>query len=353
LFGIFKLQSRDTYRKKIVIGLTAMITVALIFGFGPRLGVLIHGREYSLYTFLFSVIPGFNIMRVPARIGLFAVFGIAVLAAVSLAFLRGKMRDKHVRLLVTVAVFLLLGAEMWTMPVELAFPEREIHQHRGVIDWLSVHANGQAVVELPLSKGGRDRDMEVAAMLRMLEHRSPIVNGYVSFTPVPFEQLRKALQDDSAGRGRRYLGAYGVGYAVLHGHLLSKEEGGNLARALGEDVVWSDSGHTIYLLPGKKQIEKITDILPAEVSFGHKIPKEGKIYGLLLSKTTPEAMLIRPQLNCWIKVNWIDASGTLKAKKIRLRGSVILDSGQERIYLQFLRFPAGRRQGEARLVSLD
>jgi hypothetical protein len=353
--GGLRNQALNSYQRKVIAGLITMVMVALFLGFGPGIGVVIQGKHYSPYAFLYSIIPGFNLIRAPARWVRFSIFGIAVLSVPAFEYLRKRIRTKIIVSLITILFFVLLCLEMWTVPVSYVFPNQEIREHLGMIDWLKKHGGGQPVLELPLSFGLRPVDMELdaGAMLRMLQHKNPIVNGYISFSPTPFRQLRMAMDSDPKGSGRRYLDAYNVRYAVLHKHLVAQQKQDSLASALGDTIVYDDARHTIYLLPEKRQIQNLMDFLPSEALFRNKIPQEGSIYGVLLSSPITQAVLIRPQANWWIKVSWIDALGVLRTKKVRLHGSVILDSGQVRLYFQLLHFPAKGAQAEARLVAAE
>ena len=49
----------------------------------------------------------------------------------------------------------------------------------------------------------------------------------------------------------------------------------------------------------------------------------------------------------------MDSLGRAMSKKVLIRGCVILDTGQTKLYLRILKFPQGRAQGEARLVSAE
>ncbi|MFA6216970.1 MAG: hypothetical protein WDL87_04865 [Candidatus Omnitrophota bacterium] len=351
--GIFKHQSLNNYQKKIIKGLAAVIIVGLFLGFGPSLKISIAGKSFSLYTLFFSVIPGMEYVRVPARANLFIVFGISLLSALALAFIRSRIKSTAKKLFVTAVFFVLLLAEMWTMPILLVFPGREISQHQRVIDWLRKQGGGSPVIELPIAPrlSAPNMELEAWAMYRMLRHGNPIINGYVSFFPVSYVQLKQSFGEESLGRFQRYLEAYGVKYAVVHDHKLSSIEKENLAPVLGNNIVYNDAEHSIYLLPDKGRFQDISQFLPPKVSFREGIiPQKGKTYRLSLPVPKDKAILLTPQLPWRISLDWTDETGKRRSKTIRMRGSQLVDASHPFIYFKFIYFPPGNKEAEAVLV---
>jgi hypothetical protein len=351
--GIFKRQSLNNHQKKIIKGLVAVIIVGLFLGFGPSLKISVLGKVFSPYALFFSVIPGMEYVRVPARANLFIVFGISLLSALALAFIRSRIKSEAKKSFVTAVFFALLFAEMWTMPILLIFPGPEISQHQGVIDWLRQQGGGSPVIELPIAPrvSAPKMELEAWAMYRMLRHGNPIINGYVSFFPVSYVQLKQAFGEKSLGRFQRYLEAYGAKYAVVHDHKLSSLEKENLAPVLGGKIVYHDAGHSIYLLPSKGSLQDVLRLLPLHTRFREGvIPQKGKTYSLSLPMPKDKAILLTPQLPWRLSLDWTDESGAHRSKTIRMRGSQLVDASHPFIYFKFISLPPGDKEAEAVLV---
>lgn len=352
--GAFKSRIRDAYQKRIVLSLMVMIIVALFLGLGPKTALVIKGKSYSLYALFFSIVPGFCLVRSPARLGVFVTVGVAVFSAWALAFLKDKMKTGSKRVLISSVLFIFLFAEMWTMPVPLVFPADGVSEHQGVINWLREHGKGKPVLELPLCKGLRpvDNEPEVWAIYRMLRHRNPIVNGYSSYFPVSFKQLKEAMNDDPAGRGRRYIDAHHTRYVLVHKYKLDDEQRENLHRILGQNVVYDDQKHSIYLLPEREVIGDIEKFLPLTANF-KKEPERGQFRGVTLPQPVNQTILILPRSDWRIEFTWQDEAGEDKTKKVYIAGSVLLDVEHPLLCLEFISFPPGEEEAKARLVPFE
>jgi hypothetical protein len=350
--GIAKIKNITPYQRKIIRGLITVVGVGLFLGFGPKIGVDIQGKNYSPYNFLFTVIPGLNFIRAPARFHLFIFFSIAVLSAYAFTYLRSLVKGKAIKLAVTIFFFLLLFAEMWTVPINLVFPQKEIDAHQQAINWLKERCDNQPVLELPMPLKVRPRDMEVdvGAMLRMLRHSHPVVNGYASFFPTPFRQLRKAMAIAPFTYGVIYLDAYGVRYVLVHNDKLSPEMQVGLKKALGDNPVYHDTGHSIYLLLEAKVLPPARNPLPSEIKFLEP-PRKGKVYQMRLVRPVEEAALIIPERDWIINCQWPDASGSSQVYKVSVCGSVIIDKAAKSVFFQFSRLCNRKKIGSLRLIS--
>ncbi|MFA5117494.1 MAG: hypothetical protein WC695_01445 [Candidatus Omnitrophota bacterium] len=351
--GIFKHQPLSNYQKKMIKGLVAVIIAGLFLGFGPSLKVPINGKDLSLYTLFFSVIPGMEYVRVPARANLFIAFGISLISALALAFIRGRIKSAARKTFITAAFFVLLFAELWAMPVLLIFPGREMDRHQGVIDWLRQYGGGSPLVELPISRklSAPNMELEAWAMYRMLRHDNPIINGYVSFYPVSYVQLKQSVAAGPLTRFQRYLEAYKVKYAVVHEHQLSHPEKGDYAAALGNTIVYHDAEHAVYLLPDKGDSPNVLRLLPRTVKFREGvIPRKEKTYSLSVPVPKDKAILLTPQLPWRLSLEWTDGSGGHRSKTVRMRGSQLVDASHPFVYFKFISFPPGDKEAEAVLV---
>ena len=254
--GILRARINDHFKKRLIVGLLIMTALALFMGFGRNLNL-----QY---------------IRIPSRIMVFAVFGVAVFSAFAFGYVRSCIKKTIMKRALTLSFFIVLFAEMWAAPITLFYPDNEINEHIGAINWLTDHGSNLAVLEFPLPATYRSIDMkiEAGAQLRMLKYHHPIVNGYATFEPTSHKQLRDTLRNGPAGKGRRYLEAYGVGYVLVHESALTREQQQGLERMFTDGLVYEDTRDAIYSLPRQKRLEDKIDFLPISANFEGKQPQK-------------------------------------------------------------------------------
>jgi hypothetical protein len=349
LVGGFRFWRTDAIRARQRVSLAAMSAVGLLLGFGPNLGWTAGGEPAGPYVWLRSVVPGLDAVRTPSRFGMFAVVGVAVLAAAAFAFLRARAGARGGRLAVTLAGFGLLLAEMWAVPAGLADPDHGIGDHREVLAWLEVHGGGEAVLELPMAEvtGETALVREVRAARRALRHGNPTVNGYSGYAPEPYLQVRDAVRGDPAGRGRRYLDALGVRHVLVHDHEYTAARREAVVSALGGHVVLETGRDSVVRLEGSGPAMPVGP--PATASFRRE-PRKGAALGVPLG-AAGHARLILAEPDQMLRISWPDPLGRAVTERARLRGSVLVDAGARWVHVRMLRPPDGDRPGEAVLMS--
>ncbi|MDD4908007.1 MAG: hypothetical protein PHJ00_02990 [Candidatus Omnitrophica bacterium] len=354
ILGIYKAGMKDLFKKRLIRGLFIMAVLALLMGFGPSLKMEIDGKYNGPYFFLLSIIPALEFIRIPSRILVFVIFGVTVFSAFSFAYVRSCIKTAAIRRLLTGLLFVFLFAEMWAVPVALFYPDNEIDRHKTVINWLAGRGDNGALLEFPLPPTYRSVDMKIGAgaQLRMLKHHKPVLNGYATFEPVSHKQLRDAFKNGPVGRGKRYLEAYGARYVLVHQPALICARIEDLGRLFGGELVYQDAGHAVYSLPGREPLEEAA-FLPVSADCGEKAPQKRRVYGIPLLKPVSRAVLIKPRPNWYIEFKWMDSKGSVRSKEVLVRGGVIMDAGQKRLYLRVLKFPKGGARGEAVLVSAE
>ncbi len=318
-------------RPRIVSGIIFTGAAAFLFSLGP--GTVI-------YRFLFVSIPGIDYIRAPGRAAVFAIFAVAVLAAPAFACIRGAFKSVVGRFVATAAMFVLLFAEMWTMPIGIVYPGSEVSGHSRVVQFLKDSADRLPVIELPLR--ANSAEMETGSMLRALEHGHPLISGYASFWPQTYMQLKRVSYGADKAKAGRYLDAYGAGYVVLHSHLLSSDEYEAFAAEIGGEIVFEDNGHTVLrrdIIPGTP-----VDVFPRKVMFGAHMPEVGNIYRIRLDRPIArEFMAVYPGGLKSI-MSYSDALGADREDLLLVRGNIILDRGADRFFLRLERLP---RNGSA------
>lgn len=210
--------------KSLFAGFGALALAGIGLAFGPRRGkvawiffaaltavslVLSLGPEPPLpYGFLYRHVPGFDGMRVPARISVLALLGIAVLAGMGAAWALSKAP-----VLGRPALLGLLLFEYQTHSLDRVLPEApripEVHR------WLAKAEEG-AVLVLPIYEG-REIIHESLSMFYSTVHFRPLVNGYSGWWPNDYWELVGRLRHFPTARSVRFLLERApVRYLVVH-----------------------------------------------------------------------------------------------------------------------------------------
>jgi hypothetical protein len=173
------------------------------------------GPPFGLYTLLYRLLPGFDLVRVPSRFAILTLLAVAVLAGAGAARLVQRVRPEA-RAAAAAAIVLLLAAEFAAFPLRAPAYEIEV----GEVDrWLAARPRPFVVAELPVAPPtdaiGSAR-YNSRYMLHSMLHWQPTLNGYSGFVPprheVVFDQLTRFPDEASV----RALETLGVNYVVLH-----------------------------------------------------------------------------------------------------------------------------------------
>jgi hypothetical protein len=182
---------------------TIAYLLAMVLAYEMSLGL----SGYS-YRFLFDRVPLFQGFRAIARLGIFVVFFLGVLAAfgyAALASVRGMPR----RALLTLAVAILL-LEYRVSPLALI---RYPNEPPPLYAWLAAQPRG-VVAELPLPEALPGTDPRIAYLSTF--HWQPIINGYSGFAPQSYLDQIYALRNFPDEEAMISLRRVGVRYVVVH-----------------------------------------------------------------------------------------------------------------------------------------
>jgi hypothetical protein len=172
VLGCRRWRSSD-FRNARVYGAIAAIALLLSCGIEPT-AWSVHLPIGGLYQLLFNLLPGFDGIRVPARLAVVVLLAAAVLAGIGVsALLRDRRPAIAWALTGVLAVTILL--EGYAAPLPLAFVGRGGRPDRSAYNWIRDHAPGP-ILEMP--------DGDLAPLLQpfgyeyqTLFHGQPIVNG--------------------------------------------------------------------------------------------------------------------------------------------------------------------------------
>ncbi len=191
------------------------------------------GPSYWLYTALYRLVPGFDLIRVPSRLGVLTLLAVAVLAGVGLDRVLARLQGRA-RTIAGVALVGLLLGEFAAFPVDA----RPYQIEAPAVDReLAARARPFAAIELPVADPANAVQfarLNSHYMLHSMLHWQPIVNGYSGIVPPRHERLFRILTAFPDTASLSELEAIGVRYAVLHREFYTDAEWASaLARAQG------------------------------------------------------------------------------------------------------------------------
>lgn len=214
--------------RPLVVSLGMVVAAGFFLSLGPD-GIR------SIYAVLHRYIFGFQAIRAPARFGVLAMFGLCGLAAVGWRELTAgshRAAPRHLPRLASAAVFVVCVLEWAHLPTALA-DAPPLRTEVG--EWLRQQGGAGAIVELPI---GIDID-NTPAMLRSLEHRRPLVNGYSGQRPAFYPSLVDALSTFPSDESLAVLHDSAVRFVVVHGAAAADAE--NAPPPIGERVRFADA----------------------------------------------------------------------------------------------------------------
>jgi hypothetical protein len=177
----------------------ALTVTAVVLSLGPELR---WGNEILPlpYRFFYRHVPGFDSIRVPARISVLALFGIAVLAGLGASVLSSKMSKRKNAFAIALLGLLLL--EYRTYSLESVFPEAPAASAAHL--WLAQENARGGILVLPIHEG-REIIHESLALYHSMAHFQPLVNGYSGWWPNDYWELVGRLRHFPTARSLRFL----------------------------------------------------------------------------------------------------------------------------------------------------
>jgi hypothetical protein len=211
----------------------------------------------SPYMALYAHVPGFDGLRVPARLAMLAALMLAVLGGFGARAVARLPRGRV--LLAAACVFFLLEAThipftlngMAPVP-DFVTPEARIRppgEAPAVYGEVARLPEDSVLVELPLGQ----IDYDLRAVYYSTLHWRPLVNGYSGFFPVHYGQLQTALSEiprhaEVSGKALRAVGATHV---LVHEAAYRDSEGPDTTAVLvaqGASVVFTDGADVLLRL---------------------------------------------------------------------------------------------------------
>jgi hypothetical protein len=302
----------------------AIGVLAFVLSLGPML--IWRGQVTDVplpYAVFYALVPGYKVMRSPARLGLWVGLTVAVLAGLGCHWLRDRLRSRARRpaldrLVQGGAVGLaavVVGLESYTpvAPVPVAVNDGIPAIYR----FLAREDDRSPLIELPMPKTAGMEVVhwpETTRTYYSIYHRRPMVNGYSGFTPPSFDEIAAVANQGPRPQVIRALTALGVRTLVLHLDEMDEAErqawqGADLSRLglrevarFGTDVALKSA---LELGP-EAGLTAAVD-LPRAVTAGVQLP-----VSLLLASASVDRPWVDRTLRRWldVEVRWSrDATG--------------------------------------------
>ena len=338
-------RSRSTRHLTAVHALIAL--VCLILALGPYLVINGHVTGVPLpYLALSRLVPGFSSMRVPARFGLLALFGLSVLAGLGTARLldaldaRARSRAwpgagaRAARWATSSAIVLVLLAEFHFAPIPMD-PIETSGSIPEVYRWLARQPSGGAVLEIPWAIPHdplRDAVVRARYVYFSAYHRQPLVNGYSGYAPPSYAEITGRLGRGPDGETIAYLAALGVRRLIHHGDVRSDRvdrwQPARL-RALGLVELARFGADTVFLVPAVETAPRLEGAVLTATTLpaGHPLT-------LGLECTSRHGSWARPPSSAaWhARVVWQDArSGSLIEDLRSFVPPLVVEAGRARV----------------------
>ncbi len=189
--------------------LAGLGAAALLISMAPRV--------VPLWDALRAVVPGLDQIRSVYRAAVIVQLVVAVAAGLGVAALLSWAGDRRARRGAVAALALLSVIELWPRDLRMTAPP-DVAAWSGVNGWIEANVPaGAPIVNLPYPDGTTVEALAPAARQMYLAtvHRHPIANGYSSFWPASYFDVRRAFEDALARRPGADPGATGIRFAVV------------------------------------------------------------------------------------------------------------------------------------------
>jgi hypothetical protein len=211
----------------------------------------------GLYQLLYSYVPGFDGLRVPARFNMIAVLMLAVLGGYGAAALSRWRWATPTFVILTTAFF----AESLVRPFPIngmgtlrdyATPEARVYRPARVpmVYRRLAQESGVVLAELPLGQP----DYDIRAMFYSVVHHARLLNGYSGFFPPHYGLLTLSLSDvpSHAMTAWDTLRSGGVSHVIVHEAAWLDDRGPRTTAALtqlGATEIFREGSDVILRLP--------------------------------------------------------------------------------------------------------
>lgn len=199
----------------------ALALVLIVLSLGPDLTAWGHRLGPGPYRVLYRWVPGFQLVRIPERLGLLAMLFVGLLAGRGLSLLETAGAPVGAMLLAALIPLEHLGP----LPVTERIPVgRRVPQYARWLESNPAHA----IAEVPIHGEGLVRE-ETEEMYFSAYHFKPVIHGYTAYPPLLSRLLRRVSAQFPAETALQTFARIGIDTVVVH-H--GRPIGSDLARRL-------------------------------------------------------------------------------------------------------------------------
>jgi hypothetical protein len=234
---------------------------AALFALGPRIEAAGHGLGPGPYLWLYEYIPGFDGLRVPARMLMLVALFLSILTGIGATTLL-SVRARRFGAVVVFAGAVGVLAEGWVAPISMNLPvlpgeglrlPPAPHGGNRVSDVYRVVRDlpdPVVLAELPFG----DEAYDITAVFYAGFHRRPLLNGFSGFIPGSYPKRRAVLGGlpEDAERAAELLRSTGVTHVLVHEGAFQGSRGKDVSTWLehmGGTVIASVDGDRLFVLP--------------------------------------------------------------------------------------------------------
>jgi hypothetical protein len=163
------------------------------------------------FAFFYHYVPVFGALRAPARLGIFVVFFLAILAARGHAALSGAL-PRPIRPVLLAVISAVLGLEYWVAPLRL---QPLPNAAPPLYAWLATQPRG-VVAEFPMPTPDTLPGVEPRYAYMSTFHWMPTINGYSGYYPSTFISRLDAMNALPGDAAVAALLRSGVRYVIVH-----------------------------------------------------------------------------------------------------------------------------------------
>jgi hypothetical protein len=232
----------------------ALALLLVLLSLGSDVTAWGHHLAPGPYRILYRWVPGFQLVRIPERLGLLAMLFAGLLAGRGLSLLETRGARLGAVLLAALIPLEHVGPLPVSerVPVGWRLPES--------VRWLAANP-ARAIAEVPIHGEGLVRE-ETEEMYFSAYHWKPIIHGYTAYPPLLSKVLRRAAAQFPSEASLQALSRVGVDTVVVH-H--GRPVGGDLARRLRDTGQRSpESFHRLLRLAELDLVDR----LPGAVAAG-------------------------------------------------------------------------------------
>ena len=171
------------------------------------------GPDYGLYILFYELVPGFDSLRVPARLAVLVTLAWAALGAMGMAWLQRRLKAGA---LLSVGLAVLAGGLILVEGASAPINWLTIYKHPPLVyRWLKDQPGDAVVYEIPTMGFNQDQSRDARYLFWSTHHEKTLVNGYSGFFPKDYVELAAKAPELPDPAVLDLLRARGVKYLIL------------------------------------------------------------------------------------------------------------------------------------------